>query len=286
MVSLAGDGKLSEKKNEDQLSLEESEADGAPLGGDNWDIHEMVETPGSRQDSDGHGKQKDIPVPPYDQGDNPYNCLALMVRERSHTGKKPFTCLDCRKNFHRRSGLLAHERTHMGEKLYKCTEFGKNLSQSSSLLAHEGTHTGEKPYLCTKCGENCECTHLCFTAMPRRKDISNALREAIVAAHETGKDYKAISKQFKVHHSTIRKIIQKWKTFQTVVNLPRSGRPCKFTPRSDRAMLREIAKNPRVTSRALQASVSTLNVKVHDSTIRKRLNMLGRVVRRKPLPSK
>nr|XP_028576306.1 zinc finger protein 577-like isoform X2 [Podarcis muralis] len=284
MVSL-GDGKLSEKKNEDQLSLEESDADEAALGGDNWDIHEMVETSGSRQDSGGHGKQKDIPVPPYDQGDKPIDCLALVVHERSHTGKKPFTCLDCGKNFHRRSGLSVHER-NTGEKPYKCTECGKSLSQSSSLLAHEGTHTGEKPYLCTKCGENCECTHLCFTAMPRRKDISNALREAIVAAHKTGKGYKAISKQFKVHHSTIRKIIQKWKTFQTVANLPRSGRPSKFTPRSDRAMLREIAKNPRVTSQALQASVSMLNVKVHDSTIRKRLNMLGRVVRRKPLPSK
>jgi len=29
----------------------------------------------------------------------------------------------------------------------------------------------------------------------------------------------------------------------SAVNLPRSGRPSKFTPRSDRAMLRETAKN-------------------------------------------
>ncbi|XP_053577468.1 uncharacterized protein LOC128666737 isoform X3 [Bombina bombina] len=108
--------------------------------------------------------------------------------------------------------------------------------------------------------------------MPRRKDICNDLREAIVAAHQSGKGYKAISKQFKVHHSTVRKIIYKWKTFKTVANLPRSGRPSKFTPRSDRAMLREIAKKPRVTSQTLQASVSMLNVKVHNSTIRKRLN--------------
>ncbi|MEE6522209.1 hypothetical protein FKM82_020645 [Ascaphus truei] len=70
--------------------------------------------------------------------------------------------------------------------------------------------------------------------MPRRKDISNDLREAIVAAHQSGKGYKAISKQFKVHHSTGRKIIQKWKTFKTVANLPRCGRPSKFSPRSEK----------------------------------------------------
>ncbi|MEE6521276.1 hypothetical protein FKM82_019399 [Ascaphus truei] len=67
--------------------------------------------------------------------------------------------------------------------------------------------------------------------MPRRKNISNDLREAIVAAHQSEKGYKAISKQFKVYHSTVRKIIQKWKTFKTIDNLPRSGRPNKFTPK-------------------------------------------------------
>lgn len=52
---------------------------------------------------------------------------------------------------------------------------------------------------------------MCFHTMPRRKDISNALGEAIISAHGTGKGYKAISHQCKVHHSTVRKIIQKWK---------------------------------------------------------------------------
>ncbi|KAM3912509.1 uncharacterized protein RB166_019314 isoform 2-T2 [Leptodactylus fuscus] len=113
---------------------------------------------------------------------------------------------------------------------------------------------------------------VCVTKMPRRKEISNDLREAIVAAHQSGKGYKAISKQFEVHHSTVRKIIHKWKTFKTVGNLPRSGRPSKFTPSLDRAMFREIVKNPRATYKTLQASVSMLNIQVHHSTIRKRLN--------------
>jgi len=32
--------------------------------------------------------------------------------------------------------------------------------------------------------------------MPRRKDISNDPKEAIVAAHQSGRDYKAISRLF------------------------------------------------------------------------------------------
>jgi len=44
----------------------------------------------------------------------------------------------------------------------------------------------------------------CVTTMPWRKDICNDLREGIVAAHQSGKSYKAISKQSGVHHSTVK----------------------------------------------------------------------------------
>ena len=53
---------------------------------------------------------------------------------------------------------------------------------------------------------------------------------------------------------------------------------------SECAILRERAKNPGVAAQTLQASVSMLNGKVHDSTIRKRLGkfgLFGRVARRK-----
>jgi len=119
--------------------------------------------------------------------------------------------------------------------------------------------------------------------MPKRKDISNDLREAIVAAHQSGKGYKVIFKQFGVnhlllpffkfrhwgmnevffysfllYHPTVGEIIHKWKTFKSVVNPPRTGCPSKFTSRSGREMLRE-----RVTSQTLQASVSMLNIQVY-----------------------
>ena len=80
--------------------------------------------------------------------------------------------------------------------------------------------------------------------------------EAIVAAHQPGKGYKAISKLFGIHHSTERNIIHKWKTFKTAVHLPRSECPSKFIPRPECTMLRETAKHPRATSQTLQAAVS------------------------------
>lgn len=74
--------------------------------------------------------------------------------------------------------------------------------------------------------------------MPRKKDVSNGLAEAIVAAHPSGEVYKTIPKQFGAHHSTVRKLIHKWKAFCTAANLSTNGLPTKFTPRSD--MVREI----------------------------------------------
>ena len=70
-----------------------------------------------------------------------------------------------------------------------------------------------------------------------------------------------------------RKIIHKWETFKDdcrswtsqqvhpKVRLCNAQRKCK--------------KTPRATSQTLQASVIMLNVKVHDSTVRKRLNKYG-----------
>uniref|UniRef100_I3J0H5 Platelet-derived growth factor (PDGF) family profile domain-containing protein n=2 Tax=Oreochromis TaxID=8139 RepID=I3J0H5_ORENI len=66
-------------------------------------------------------------------------------------------------------------------------------------------------------------------------------REAIVATHQSGKGCKAISKQFEIHHSTVRKITHQWKTFKTAL-MPQG-------------------------QTTLQVSVSMFNIKDHGSTI-------------------
>ncbi|XP_073516384.1 uncharacterized protein [Phyllobates terribilis] len=64
--------------------------------------------------------------------------------------------------------------------------------------------------------------------MPRSKEISDEVRRKVVEAHEAGKGYKTISKVCNLHRSTVRQIIYKWKTFNTISSRPRSGRPTKI----------------------------------------------------------
>ncbi|KAK3530954.1 hypothetical protein QTP70_007256 [Hemibagrus guttatus] len=107
--------------------------------------------------------------------------------------------------------------------------------------------------------------------------------------YQSGKGYKAISKALGLPRTTVRAIIYKWKKHGTVENLPRSGRPTKMTPRVQRQLIQEVTKDPTTTSKELQASLASVKVSVHDSTIRKRLGkngLHGRVPRRKPLLSK
>lgn len=81
------------------------------------------------------------------------------------------------------------------------------------------------------------------------------------------------------------------KTSETLVDLPRSGCLGQFTTKV-RMYTKTVQKNPRATSQTLQASVSKLNVKAHDSKIRKgctsvhECGLFGRVARRKFIFSK
>ncbi|KAK3544300.1 hypothetical protein QTP86_009137 [Hemibagrus guttatus] len=110
-----------------------------------------------------------------------------------------------------------------------------------------------------------------------------------VPIYQSGKGYEAISKALGLPRTTVRAIIYKWPKHGTVENLPRSGRPTKITPRVQRQLIQEVTKDLTTTSKELQASLASVKVSVHDSTLRKRLGkngLHGRVPRRKPLLSK
>lgn len=105
-----------------------------------------------------------------------------------------------------------------------------------------------------------------------RKDTSN-LKEATVAPCYM-KHYKVISKQFEAHYS-VESEKKQVENIQDSCQCCRSGCPSKLIVRSDSLTLRDIAKFPRAISQTLLVSVSSLNVKSHDSTIRKRLKVRG-----------
>ncbi len=124
--------------------------------------------------------------------------------------------------------------------------------------------------------------------MPWSKYIQEKMRNKIVDMYQCGKGYKAISKALGLQRTLVRVIIHKWRKLGTVVNFSSSGRPTRITPRTQWRLIQEVIKEPRTTSKELQASLASIKVSVHDSTIRKRLgkNYHGRVPRQKPLLTK
>jgi hypothetical protein len=54
-------------------------------------------------------------------------------------------------------------------------------------------------------------------------------------------------------------------------------------------MLNEVSENSKMSSQDLQVALATVDLEVHESTIRNKLHkfdLYGRCVRKKPLPSK
>ncbi|XP_069033058.1 zinc finger MYM-type protein 4-like isoform X1 [Embiotoca jacksoni] len=94
--------------------------------------------------------------------------------------------------------------------------------------------------------------------MPRSREIQEQMREKVVEIYQSGKGYRAISKALGLKRTTVRTIIHKWKKHGTVVNLPRSGRPTKITPRAQRQLIQEVTKDPTATSKELQASLASV----------------------------
>ncbi len=59
--------------------------------------------------------------------------------------------------------------------------------------------------------------------------------------------YKAIAKQLGEKVTTIGAIIGKWKKHKIIVNLPRTGAPCKISPRGVKMIMRTMRNQPRTT---------------------------------------
>ncbi len=92
----------------------------------------------------------------FDIQDKPHQCDMSGVKvtyNNNNTGKKPYKCNVCGKNFLNNGDLKIHERTHTGEKPCKCDLCDKGFRQSWQLKRHVRTHAREKPYKCDMCGK-------------------------------------------------------------------------------------------------------------------------------------
>ncbi len=98
--------------------------------------------------------------------------------------------------------------------------------------------------------------------MAKTKELSKDTRNKIVDLHQAGKTESAIGKQLGVNKSTVGVIIRKWKTYKTTDNLPRSGAPCKISPRGVKMITRTVSKNPRTTRGDLVNDLQRAGTKV------------------------
>ncbi len=58
---------------------------------------------------------------------------------------------------------------------------------------------------------------------------------------------RTIGKQLGEKATTVGAIIRKWKKFKMTVNLPRTGAPCKISPRGVSMIQRKVRDHPRAT---------------------------------------
>ncbi|KAK3530048.1 hypothetical protein QTP86_010336 [Hemibagrus guttatus] len=122
--------------------------------------------------------------------------------------------------------------------------------------------------------------------MAKTKELTEDLRLRIVAAHKSGKGYKTISKCFEVPVATVQSIIKKYKTFRTVKNLRGRGRKPKLTPVLARRIVREVKKNPRITTKAILMNLGSAGGNISRQTVQRTLHTAGfhgRRPRRTPL---
>ncbi len=87
--------------------------------------------------------------------------------------------------------------------------------------------------------------------------------------------YKTIAKQLGEKVTTVGAIIGKWKKHKITVNLPRSGAPCKISPRGVSMIMRTVRNQPRTTREDLVNDLKAAGTIVTKKTIGNTLRSEG-----------
>ncbi len=114
--------------------------------------------------------------------------------------------------------------------------------------------------------------------MANTKELSKDVRDKIVDLHKAGMDYKTIAKQLGEKVTTVGAIIRKWKKHKITVNLPRTGVPCKISPRGVSMITRTVRNQPRTTREDLVSDLKASETIVTKKTV-------GNTLRREGLKS-
>uniref|UniRef100_A0AAY5KWE3 Tc1-like transposase DDE domain-containing protein n=1 Tax=Esox lucius TaxID=8010 RepID=A0AAY5KWE3_ESOLU len=103
--------------------------------------------------------------------------------------------------------------------------------------------------------------------MAKTRELCKDIRDKIVDLHKAGMGYRTIGKQLGEKATTVGAIIRKWKKFKMTVNLPRSGAPCKISPRGASMIMRKVRDQPRTTWQELVNDLKRAGITVSKKTI-------------------
>lgn len=116
-------------------------------------------------------------------------------------------------------------------------------------------------------------------------ELSSKCKDEIVRLFKQGLSYRCIGRKLRLSHSTVQYIIQKFKN-GSVDNKKHTGRKRVLTVRESREIVRQAAKNPKLSAPQLAEHIASYSGKtVTAQTVRNRLHEAGykgRAIRKKP----
>ena len=107
--------------------------------------------------------------------------------------------------------------------------------------------------------------------MPKEHELTDFQKAEIVAL-ESQFSHAEIGAQLNIHPSTVTKFLQRFKSHESIENLPRSGRPRKTSETRDRWIARNAESQTHVPLKVLK---DILNIDINQRTIRRRLREAG-----------
>ena len=109
--------------------------------------------------------------------------------------------------------------------------------------------------------------------IPRRPGMTFEQHERVIGMLTAGLSARDVARHFQRHKSTISRLLNRFQQTGNVADRPRSGRPCKTTPREDRLLTTSSRRNIFLSSRKLGGLLrNATGTRVCDRTVWNRLH--------------